>query len=261
MIRSVRNTLRRFGVDLVRYRPLADRSTLAFTALRELRDARSGVEDSDFLRFCAKNLHRSRAQFMQDLFVLYQLNEKRQGYFVEFGATDGLTLSNTHLLEADYGWKGILAEPARCWHTALRRNRHVEIDVRAVWAETGKSLEFNEALWPDLSTINTFSNTDGHAAGRSRGNRYDVESVSLNDLLKDHGAPSRIDYLSLDTEGSEFDILANFDFENYEIRVITVEHNFTQNRDRILQLLSSKGYRRVLDRLSDCDDWYVRATT
>jgi FkbM family methyltransferase len=260
-MRSVRNALRRFGVDLIRYRPAVavDRSALAFAALRELRAMPPTEAGSDFLKYCARNLQKSSAQFMQDLFVLYQLNEKRQGYFVEFGATDGITLSNTYLLETDYGWTGILAEPARCWQSALRQNRRSQIDIRAVWAESGQQLEFNEAPWPDLSTINSFSGGDAHAAGRAQGMQYNVESVSLNDLLKSHAAPREIDYLSLDTEGSEFDILSRFDFDDYDVRVITVEHNFTPKRDKILHLLSSKGYRRIFDRLSDCDDWYVRA--
>ncbi len=261
-MRRIRNTLRRFGVDLVRYRPAAeaDRWAVVFAALRELRNLPPGEDESEFLGYCAKNLHRSSAQFMQDLFVLYQLKQKRNGFFVEFGATDGVTLSNTYLLEADYQWAGILAEPARCWHAALKSNRRSEIDIRAVWAETGQSLEFKEAAWPDLSTINSFSTGDSHAAARTQGRQYRVESVSLNDLLRDHNAPQEIDYLSLDTEGSEFEILSRFDFEKHSARVITVEHNFTPKRDRILQLLSSRGYRRIFERLSDCDDWYVKAS-
>ena len=262
LMKSVRNTLRRFGVDLVRYRPEneVDRSALVFGALRELRELSPGQESSKFLKYCAQNLHKSSAQFLQDLFVLYQLKQKRRGYFVEFGATDGVTLSNTYLLETDYQWTGILAEPARCWHAALKRNRRSEIDIRAVWGESGLSLEFNEAAWPDLSTINLFSKGDSHAAARAQGKQYRVESVSLNDLLRNYGAPQEIDYLSLDTEGSEFAILDRFDFENYNVHVITVEHNFTPNRDRVLQLLSSNGYRRIFDRLSNCDDWYVKAS-
>ncbi|MBK7635080.1 MAG: FkbM family methyltransferase [Saprospiraceae bacterium] len=60
-----------------------------------------------------------------------------------------------------------------------------------------------------------------------------------------------IDYLSIDTEGSEYDILSSFNFDRYTFGIITVEHNYTAYRDRIKDLLESKGYRRVLTNLSD----------
>lgn len=77
------------------------------------------------------------------------------------------------------------------------------------------------------------------------------------DLLARHGAPAEIDYLSVDTEGSEFDILEHFDFDRYKIRIITCEHNFTPNRERVFRLLASKGYRRKFENLSKADDGYV----
>jgi hypothetical protein len=57
-------------------------------------------------------LPHSTAQLRQDLFVLSFLQCKSDGFFVEFGATNGIDWSNTHLLETQYGWNGILAEPA-----------------------------------------------------------------------------------------------------------------------------------------------------
>ena len=97
-----------------------------------------------------------------------------------------------------------------------------------------------------------------HADTRKDGQRYDVQTVSLNDLLAHWRAPRRIDYLSIDTEGSELDILAHFDFEAYEIRLITVEHNHTALRQPIHDFLVAKGYRRKFEKLSNVDDWYVR---
>jgi len=85
-----------------------------------------------FARFCASNLMRSQAQLFQDLLVVFLLKGKRQGFFVEIGAADGVTLSNTLILERDFQWTGILSEPACGWHAALKANRKASIDFRFV---------------------------------------------------------------------------------------------------------------------------------
>lgn len=45
--------------------------------------------------------------------MLSELDFKRDGFFVEFGATDGFQGGNTYLLEKEFGWRGIVGEPAR----------------------------------------------------------------------------------------------------------------------------------------------------
>lgn len=205
-----------------------------------------------------QTLPRSRSQLRQDIFVLCELDFKRDGFFVEFGATNGVDLSNSYLLETEFNWKGILAEPARSWHADLKSNRRAEIETRCVWRSTGEQLTFNEVpRSKELSTIDEFSASDGHAKRRAKGMRYKVETVSLNDLLDAHNAPIVIDYLSIDTEGSEYEILANFDFSKHRFRVITCEHNYTQERDKIHTLLTEKGYLRKFEDVSQFDDWYV----
>jgi FkbM family methyltransferase len=199
----------------------------------------------------------SRSQLSQDLWVLSVLGAPRSGFFVEFGATNGLDLSNTYLLEKHFGWRGILAEPAMNWQSDLARNRGCIIDQRCVWSQSGKNLMFNETTIGELSTIDQFSHSDGHSVRRQAGKLYAVETVSLLELLESHSAPNVIDYLSVDTEGSEYEILSHFDFSKYTFRLITVEHNHTTMRSEIFDLLTAQGYRRVLEDISDFDDWYV----
>jgi FkbM family methyltransferase len=203
-------------------------------------------------------LPHARAQLRQDIFVLAELHLKRGGYFVEFGATNGIDLSNTYLLETQFGWRGIVAEPAQCWQTALARNRACKIDTRCVWRESGATLRFNETNIAELSTIESFSAGDRHAELRKAGHSYEVRTVSLMDLLREHDALRQIDYLSVDTEGSEFDILQAFDFEHYDVRIITCEHNYSPLRDKLHALLTEKGYTRKFEGLSQVDDWYVK---
>lgn len=201
---------------------------------------------------------KSRAQLKQDIFVLLETGFKRGGFFVEFGATNGVDLSNTWLLEKAFGWTGILAEPARIWHDALRQNRTAAIDTRCVWSQSGVTLDFSVADDPEFSTLSNFRvETAKRGVGSST---YAVETISLLDLLQSNGAPAFIDYLSVDTEGSEFEILKDFDFRKFQFGVITVEHNHNKtNRDRLYALLTSKGYIRKYQSLSRWDDWYVKA--
>ena len=252
----IRRILRSFDLDVVSH-----------SRLRDLELSAGADADLNFLRLLPEDalvqalavLPDSQSQLRQDIFVLSQCGFKSAGYFVEFGATDGQTLSNTWLLEKHYRWTGILAEPGRRWHRQLQSLRDVSIDTDCVWSESGARLEFVEAQVGELSTIASYADSDEHAVSRLNARRYEVTTVSLDDLLKRYDAPSQIDYLSIDTEGSEFQILKAFNFDNYKFSVITCEQNFTSNRENIHALLTEHGYVRKLESVSKFDDWYVRA--
>jgi FkbM family methyltransferase len=203
---------------------------------------------------------KSKSQLRQDLFILSETKYKRGGYFVEFGATDGIKLSNTYLLETEFSWKGILAEPANVWKQKLHYNRpNALIETLCVWEDSNSLITFNEANDPALSTIDVFSdNDDWYRNSRQSGMKYEVRTISLNDLLIKYQAPKYIDYLSIDTEGSEYEIIKAFNFSEYSFGIITIEHNYTPRREMIFALLTSKGYKRKYEKISYFDDWYVK---
>lgn len=232
----------------------------AFELLVAMRDQSAQPKDENFafIGHVLENLPRSKSQFLQDLWVSYELKALRNGFFVEFGGADGIKFSNTYYLERELGWRGIVAEPARVWHPAVRYNRACFVDDRCVWTKTGETLTFNQPAIAAHSTIDAYSDSDSLGHTRKDGQRYEVTTVSLNDLLAFWNAPRRIDYLSIDTEGSELDILQSLDFETYEIRLITVEHNNSDKRQPLFDFLTSKGYRRKFEAMSNVDDWYVR---
>lgn len=226
-------------------------------ALRNETSSASSDERAAFLNFCLRHAAESSSQHFQDLWVAYELGAMRGGFFVEFGAADGRRISNSYYLENTLGWTGILAEPARVWYPALRKNRKGPIDERCVWKESGHRVTFNQAPVSLHSTIHAYSDGDRLAHTRQGGVHYEVETVSLMDLLKFWNAPRRIHYLSLDTEGSELDILEAFDFSAYDVGVITVEQTRAY-RDRIAELLTSKGYVPKFEAFSRNDGWYVK---
>jgi len=265
LAKQVNRVGRRFGFEVRRFHAPAARgfenwwsyAILLETAWRR-RSGPPAEFESGFVDYCVAHHAESAAQVFQDLLALFVFGEKGGGFFVEFGATDGISFNNTYLLERKYGWHGILAEPARGWQSALRQNRHAAIETRCVWARSGDTVEFNEPYAGELSTVDEYSGRDRYAGQRSAGKHYSVEAISLNDLLKRHDAPHRIDYLSIDTEGSEFNILSNFDFTAHEIALVTVEHGYVErDRENIAALMQKNGFDRILEPYSLFDDWYV----
>jgi len=211
-----------------------------------------------FLLSCYKNRKISKAQLFQDI-LAYFVSPKKNGYFVEFGATDGIFLSNTCLLEKRFNWQGILAEPAKSWSKKLKNNRdNCAIDYRCVWRKSGEEINFLEDALPEISGISTLIDKNRSSSNSSN---YLVKTVSLIDLLDEQLAPKFIDFISIDTEGSEFEILENFDFTRYKFGLISVEHNYEiAKRDKILSLLSKNNYKRIFQDISGMDDWYVICT-
>ena len=181
------------------------------------------------------------------------LKRLQKFYFVEFGATNGISLSNTYMFERIFHANGIVAEPARIWQSDLRSNRECKISSECVWESSGEYLEFVEAGNPDLSGLIGYENSN---QDQSNVTKYQVKTISLLDLLQVHEAPKKIDFLSIDTEGSEFEILKNFDFQKYQFQTIVCEHNYGKNRANIQKLLESNGYKRRHKIVSFFDDWY-----
>jgi FkbM family methyltransferase len=211
----------------------------------------------DFLTYALFHGRASKAQLAQDLWVLFELKGQHGGYFVEFGAGNGVNLSNTWLLEHDFGWQGVLAEPNPVFHEDLFRNRRCFTSTKCVVGNDASEVVFNQTTDPHLATIDSYTTSDMHLTRRISGTRITVPAQSLMDLLREAGAPRRIDYMSLDTEGSEFEIMRNFDFNAYDVNLITVEHNFTPQREQLRDLLNENGFIQRFPGLTRFDDWYI----
>lgn len=186
----------------------------------------------------------SYSQLGQDLNVINFYNKKKNGFFIEVGASDGINLSNTYLLETKYEWKGICCEPIPVNFEKLIKNRPNSICVNeAVFNNTGSIISFDIANESDLfSGISEYIDKYKSIIDLNK-TTIDVKTITLLDILNKASAPSFIEYMSLDTEGTEFEILKNFDFEKYTFGLIDVEHNYLEpRRTMIRDLLVSNGY-------------------
>ena len=232
--------------------------TTFYDAVRHYLQSDDPVERR-YLKTIWDNIDHAEAQLFQDCFALSVLGSDRPRTYCEFGAKDGKFLSNTHLLDTQYGWSGIVAEPARCWHDKLWQNRPDAMkDTRCVWQRTGATLDFIEAGDGEFSTLSAHAASDHHTERRATNSRhYQVETVSLAELLEAHGYGDGVDFLSIDTEGSEVEILENFDLSKRPVGVICVEHNMTKQESVLDDLITSQNYRRCLEPWSRWDAWYV----
>jgi FkbM family methyltransferase len=213
---------------------------------------------SDMLEFFVCNKWRSKAQISQDLFALYFSQFSKDGFFVEIGAADGFYLSNTFSLEIS-GWKGIIVEPLPSCHKKIRE-RKCYIDLRCVYEKSNYKLIFEDVLdYPELSGVTEDLEQDGNESLRKNSKKLKVDTITLNDLLDEYKAPNKINYISVDTEGSEYKILKNFNFKKYDVEIFTIEHNFIEGkRNKIFELMLANNYLRVFQKISQWDDWYIK---
>lgn len=199
----------------------------------------------------------SVSQLGQDVWVLERTGFKKNGFFVEFGATDGVLLSNSWMLEKFFDWQGICAEPNPDFYARLLKNRNCKVSNQYIGAITGEKIDF--VLADVFGGSAEFIGCDHHKEKREAylkaGKTIALDSISLNDFLVFHCAPKDIDYISIDTEGSEYSILKNFPFERWNVKLFTIEHNFTNQRDFIFSLMQKHGYIRTE---SQWDDWYEK---
>lgn len=248
MIKKVKKIANFLGLEVIRdetYRRLindSDELTLAKIKLYLYKNSGNRELLTEWLNL-------STAQILQDVVVADYFDYKQSGFFVEFGGADGKYLSNTYLLEKRLGWNGIVAEPAKGWHSALQMNRSCNISNKVVSGVSGQMINFEEDQ--DLTLSSVSKNTDQVGVGN-----YQVESISLKDLLGQFHAPKTIDFLSIDVEGHELEVLKEFKELPYRFKFIICEHTAV-NPDTLKVVMSDAGYQTLEEGLGRQDFWFI----
>ena len=200
----------------------------------------------NFINFIFEHKNLSKSQIYQDLFVDFILNEKLGGFYCEVGAADGVNLSNTFFLEKERKWKGILCEPSNFWKKQLLSNRRQNILIFKALSHKQEVKKFYQNKNNFLSGLLQRNETD---------QSYDVNTTTLNDIFFENKIDN-IDYLSIDTEGNELQILNGLDFQRFRPKIITIEHNHV-NEKAIYKKLSKNDYDLIFPYLSRFDSFYV----
>lgn len=189
-----------------------------------------------------------QSQWGQDRFVDEVVFRGRTGgVFVEIGAHDGVTLSNSYALEKKRGWSGLLVEPLPARAEECRKRRTATV-VQGCVTRTAGTQTFTFVEGSDqLSGLGEFFPSGhreriAHEPGSGKVRQLAVDCFTFGDLMRRHGI-ERIDYCSIDTEGAELDILESIDFASFRPTCLSVEAN--GNDLAIWRLLAKQGYRLV----------------
>jgi FkbM family methyltransferase len=206
------------------------------------------------------------SQLGQDKILDEYLHGKRNGVFVDIGAYDGVTFSNTLMLERERGWTGICIEPLPDIFAELRKNRRCicvqacmgnreeqEVEFLAVQSEAARTRMLSGVLSEydprHLVRVDVELNEFGGSKSVIR-----VPMRHLHGLLHEYGI-GKVDYLSIDTEGSELLILRSTILSAIGNPCITVENNYDD--PAIDVVLRSQGY--ILHTPIEWDRFYVYA--
>lgn len=192
-----------------------------------------------------------KGQHLQDKFVIEYFNYKRNGVYIDIGAYDGVQLSNTYILEKHFDWTGICFEPMEHQFEKLKDNRKNSINYNCAAYNTDGEETFTFVKsdnYPDMLSGITKDITFNHMSGiLSETKRLNIEQVKttvstmrVDNVLEKHNI-KHVDFLSIDTEGSELEILKSINFNNTKIKLIILENKFNENDIR--QFLNEKGFR------------------
>lgn len=193
-----------------------------------------------------ENIYQS--QYQQDA-ILNQLyfKDKQNGVFVDIGAHDGKTLSNTYFFEKGLKWKGICIEPLPKVFQQLKANRDCILVEGCAWKEdTTKTFRMIEGYSEMLSgLVDTYPQQHIDRINTETANNpqvvkdIEVQCYDINKLLASNNLLN-IDLLSIDIEGGELEVLKQIDYDTVNIDVLLVENNYED--ETLRSFLQSKGY-------------------
>jgi len=193
---------------------------------------------------------KSYSQAGQEDWVIDFFDGKRNGYFLDVGALDGIQSSNTYILEKKLEWDGLCVEPYYVHFPVLRATRKNLVE-KGVYNKSGH-LSFSRAT-----------------SGINPGGDMAIPTITFRELFKQYNVPSVVDYTSLDIEGAEYEALTQYPFDTHLSILWTIEHNLYLNNDptlknQVKEIMLANDYVIAKENVSCPDsnngpfeDWYV----
>lgn len=201
------------------------------------------------------------SQCGQDGFVLGFFKNKKDGFFIEIGAHNGIACSNTKKLE-ELGWKGICVEPNPNVFKDLVINRPNCDNYNVAIGNNSGKFNFTKITgYSEMLSGLTEEYEEAHLQRIERevnehGGTIEIipiKVMTFDELMSNHAGIKTIDYISIDTEGNEFKILKSIDFKKHDIKVLSVENNYDDSEVR--EYMIQQGYNHTK---CDYDDIYIK---
>jgi len=178
--------------------------------------------------------------------AVHLLNEQEDGFFVDIGAFDGVRCSNSVVFEEGYSWSGICVEPnPETFQELVKWRPHTRNFNIGMGNENG-SLEF----WKcgSLSGFEKYCSSEHKQRIINEvGGKDDVQIIlvpirNTTEFLQEQNV-TYIDYLSIDAEGGDLEIIKSIDFNQFDIKLISIEadHSF----EEIKNILQQNGFKYV----------------
>lgn len=203
-----------------------------YIEMLRMKDDRKRVKkkDSSFATYAYRNGYKS--QFYQDYIISnFIFPGKKDGVFLDIGGNHPIIINNTFYFEK-IGWTGLAFEPQRHFHDLWQKHRKVTMLPIAL-GETQKDVTFTELRSDVLSGIDISAGADDIYQ------TYVVQQKRLDDVLKEYNI-KEIDYVSLDVEGYEINVLNGINWDETIIKCLSVENN--EDDCEIEEFLHDKGY-------------------
>ena len=205
-----------------------------------------------------------QGQYDQDMFACLYFGCKKEGFYIDIGAHDGKSLSNTIIFE-NLGWKGICVEPLPDVFKILKQNRRCDCFNVAISETSDESLEFIRAKGVEMLSGLSNQMTEVHKKRiiKEKGEieKIYVKTLTFTDLMSNYPEIRNVDFLSVDVEGAEISIIKTIDFNKYNFNLITVENSgeIKGNAQKLINFMEEQGYKIYLN--LGCDMMFIPKST
>lgn len=184
-------------------------------------------------------------QFGEDYLLWKIFKNQSTGFYVEIGGLDGIRFSNTYSFEQE-GWSGVCIEPHPDYFPLLKRNRPRSYCVEAAAGKTCGFIDFYAEPHGEFSTtVTEVAANINHNKIIAGFQKVTVPVISLDQVLSGIQLPKHIDFISIDVEGAELDVLEGFTISKYSPRVFVIEANNAEMDRAIDAIMKAHGYYKA----------------